>query len=338
MHCSRRDFLKNIGLLSLATPLAGCSHLKNFFEDPEIMMDRVVIIGGGLAGLSLAYELKKEKIPFYLFEAGSRWGGRIHTLEQFGPSQSKVELGAEWIDTSDQNVIELVSQLNLKIENDRIIDGSYQLIDVLKGRVFSPLSGFNYSNEHALKEMENIDGINYITFKTSKNKERFIMAKKVVLAMPPHLVRKVKGLEGLFHADNVIVQNKIKQIYEVQLAKKSKAPFQLNYGSAEFYSKKANLGKDAYIYSGLSWGEKEWVENQLIQNPLLAKEKPKMNSYLAHNWQLKPWAQGSHFKLIDKDRILKQLPPRLYLAGDAYSDSSSMNGALQSVKEVLKYF
>jgi hypothetical protein len=37
----------------------------------------VVILGGGLAGLCLAYELKKRGVPFLVLEGGPRFGGRL---------------------------------------------------------------------------------------------------------------------------------------------------------------------------------------------------------------------------------------------------------------------
>ena len=45
-------------------------------------MKRVAIIGGGISGLSAAWELKKKQIPFILFEAAERCGGAIQTLHE----------------------------------------------------------------------------------------------------------------------------------------------------------------------------------------------------------------------------------------------------------------
>ena len=41
---------------------------------------RIVIIGGGLSGLTLAYLLTKRNIDFIILEASSRLGGRIQTV------------------------------------------------------------------------------------------------------------------------------------------------------------------------------------------------------------------------------------------------------------------
>ena len=39
----------------------------------------VVIVGGGIAGLSTAYYLQKAGVPYILLEQGDRWGGKINT-------------------------------------------------------------------------------------------------------------------------------------------------------------------------------------------------------------------------------------------------------------------
>ena len=86
----RRDFLKSVGMgliasslllrtsrafgVDLLRELDGGSQLAIFKLDPK---DRVVILGGGFAGLTAAYTLLKSNIPFSLYEATGRFGGRV---------------------------------------------------------------------------------------------------------------------------------------------------------------------------------------------------------------------------------------------------------------------
>ncbi|MCH2108135.1 MAG: protoporphyrinogen oxidase [Polyangiaceae bacterium] len=46
------------------------------------MAEPVVIIGGGISGLSVAYRLQEHSIPFQLYEAGSSFGGNIQTYQK----------------------------------------------------------------------------------------------------------------------------------------------------------------------------------------------------------------------------------------------------------------
>src|SRR5687767_10186542 len=44
-----------------------------------VRAEPVAIVGGGIAGLSAAYELFQRRVPFVLLEAGERWGGVIRS-------------------------------------------------------------------------------------------------------------------------------------------------------------------------------------------------------------------------------------------------------------------
>jgi monoamine oxidase len=59
----------------------------------EILEQKVIILGAGLSGLTIAYELQKRSVPFTVLEARGRLGGRIHTET----SNTPIELGATWV-------------------------------------------------------------------------------------------------------------------------------------------------------------------------------------------------------------------------------------------------
>ena len=58
----------------------------------------VIIIGGGVSGLSAAKRLKEAGLPIILLEGSDRLGGRAHTLDIAGNQASWIEMGAGWID------------------------------------------------------------------------------------------------------------------------------------------------------------------------------------------------------------------------------------------------
>lgn len=102
-------------------------------EDAE----KVTIIGAGLAGLMAAFELKKRQIPFQIFEASNRVGGRAYTVPEFIPDQSVAELGAEWIHASHRLVFETIKDLRLSVTEEAVNPAI-----VLQGDRVLPLSHF----------------------------------------------------------------------------------------------------------------------------------------------------------------------------------------------------
>jgi len=87
MTRSRRTFLAQIA----AAPLAPLPLERR--GPPK----RVLILGGGLAGLCCAYELQNQGHQATVLEAQRRPGGRVHTLRDGFPPGLQVEAGAESI-------------------------------------------------------------------------------------------------------------------------------------------------------------------------------------------------------------------------------------------------
>jgi monoamine oxidase len=75
----------------------------------------VVIVGGGLAGLTAAYRLQFAGIQADVYDANSRWGGRCWTMD-FGNGQN-IERGGELIDTGHLEIRQLCKELRLPLDN-----------------------------------------------------------------------------------------------------------------------------------------------------------------------------------------------------------------------------
>lgn len=90
----------------------------------------VTILGAGLAGLSLAYQLKKQGIEALILEARDRIGGRIQTIEN---ACTTLELGATWFADKHQHLNGLLEELGLgKVEQ---YYGQYALYQHPDGQV-----------------------------------------------------------------------------------------------------------------------------------------------------------------------------------------------------------
>ena len=79
---------------------------------PLFSMEKVIVVGGGLSGLTLSYLFKKKNIDVTLLEASSRLGGRIETME--GKRGTPLELGATWFADKHENLTLLLEELGLQ--------------------------------------------------------------------------------------------------------------------------------------------------------------------------------------------------------------------------------
>lgn len=75
------------------------------------MSKQVIIIGGGLSGLTLAYLLEKKGFEPTIIEASSRLGGRIQTVD--GKLGTPLELGATWFSDYHHELLSLLNELGL---------------------------------------------------------------------------------------------------------------------------------------------------------------------------------------------------------------------------------
>ncbi|MFN8655781.1 MAG: NAD(P)/FAD-dependent oxidoreductase [Candidatus Obscuribacterales bacterium] len=91
---SRREMLQ--GMMATAASLMVSSQFADSARAATKNDHRIVVIGGGFAGLAAAFELSQAGYTVTVLEARDRLGGRVHTLTDFIPGRT-VEAGAELI-------------------------------------------------------------------------------------------------------------------------------------------------------------------------------------------------------------------------------------------------
>lgn len=106
------------GIAGLASQLSSCASFDRFFlGDKRILEDETVIIGGGISGLAVALNLKKQRKPYRLYEASATLGGRIRQYKNF-------ELGVDSFDPEDKLLINLLKELKVEYVGHEYIDSS----------------------------------------------------------------------------------------------------------------------------------------------------------------------------------------------------------------------
>lgn len=114
---SRRDFLKTGALMGGALALAPLQTLAKL-EKGARPLRPVAVVGMGAAGLMAAYELQKRGVPYQMFEASSRVGGRILTDDRTFAEQGQFcELGAELVNSDHEVLRTLAAELGLSLED-----------------------------------------------------------------------------------------------------------------------------------------------------------------------------------------------------------------------------
>src|SRR5215212_868913 len=109
---SRRDFLK-LGLAGASTlALSSTAKAVNAATAP-----RIVVVGAGLAGLTVAYRLKQNGFLTDVYEASDRVGGRCWSDTSYFNEGQFYEHGGELIDQGHTQIRQLAQQLGLSIDN-----------------------------------------------------------------------------------------------------------------------------------------------------------------------------------------------------------------------------
>jgi monoamine oxidase len=113
-RATRREFLERAGVAGAAA--LGAAAFGRLASASGANPPRIVIVGGGLAGLTCAYRLQQAGLYADVYEASSRIGGRCWTIRDvFSPQVA--EHGGELIDQGHTQTRRLAQELGLKLAN-----------------------------------------------------------------------------------------------------------------------------------------------------------------------------------------------------------------------------
>jgi monoamine oxidase len=127
----RRRFIGDVAkagvALSAAGLLNGCRKAADLFPEapPETgrtssntfksSQPTIAILGGGMAGLNCAYQLKKAGYRSSVYEGSKRIGGRMWTEKGVVAPSLTTELGGEFIDTEHKDMLKLCHEFGLPL-------------------------------------------------------------------------------------------------------------------------------------------------------------------------------------------------------------------------------
>jgi len=120
---TRRDFLRASTAAAAGMAITPARSLWNVTGNSSA--EKVIIIGAGLGGVSCAYELQNSGIDITVLEARSRPGGRVRTYRDFFADNLYAEMGAEYVDSSDEYARKYCKEFGLDILPAKLYDGIY---------------------------------------------------------------------------------------------------------------------------------------------------------------------------------------------------------------------
>lgn len=104
--------------MGVAMALPACRTLTAHRSDAKSTSGRrVVILGGGLAGLTAAYYLREAGVTPSIYEALPTIGGRVRTQKPFNKDGMFLDLGGEFVDPNQHQLVALASELGVQIED-----------------------------------------------------------------------------------------------------------------------------------------------------------------------------------------------------------------------------
>jgi len=175
---SRREFIRNTAFIS-----AGALLGNKLFAADKSTKPTVAVIGAGGAGLMAAYVLRQHNIPFTVYEASERYGGRMYSVRDWIDTNVATDLGGEFVDEEHDDLRSLCKELHIELYDLRKDRLFYEKFFIVDGKRYSPanlrdalmpfadainadiksLPGFpTYKNGDAFKQFDEITIIQYL--------------------------------------------------------------------------------------------------------------------------------------------------------------------------------
>lgn len=114
LRWTRRRFIRSL-TLATGSAIASSSIAQMGRAWSQGRQPAIAIIGAGLAGLNAAYHLKKAGIKATVYEANTRLGGRVQSVQGAIGSGLVSDLGGSLVNTDHKDIMALIKAFNLKL-------------------------------------------------------------------------------------------------------------------------------------------------------------------------------------------------------------------------------
>jgi hypothetical protein len=345
---NRRHFIKNLSVLSTGsmwissvvgmTTLQSCSTIDELLiTDPSDLGDTVIIIGGGITGMYAAYQLRKRKIPYRIFEASSRLGGQIISDQDY-------EYGAFEFLNSDTNLLALAKDLNLKIEkNDTqgwiFKNGTNDFLNQMVERIGGVLPLQQIRLKNKLIQFQ-IAGNKFKVVFATESSDKTYKSSKILLALPAEKLIQIKGLFETSAASDFQKQRHTRIVFPLSKLNSRGVVFKTKSGTYDQVRYSARTLRNM-VYVDLIGSETEanypheveklsvWVSERILELPKLNLQLQAENIFI--------WNRSVLVK-PDSEYKLKNHKNRLIISDGIVSPQSRIESLLVSVNRQIDEF
>lgn len=121
MMLRRRDFLRAATSAALGALAGGCSgKADSAATAPRSNSKSAIVVGGGLAGLATALQLRSAGCKVTLLEAQERLGGRVRTLRGAFADDLYADAGAVWVSSTHTTLMRWIEAYRLELQATRV--------------------------------------------------------------------------------------------------------------------------------------------------------------------------------------------------------------------------
>lgn len=293
----------------------------------------VLIIGGGISGLTLAYKCIKQGYNVIIFEKSDRLGGKINSIYHSKTNINKVSI-------THYHLINLLNELNILLSNDdseylNLEKGFQEIIEKLKNAIF-------YSGKAKIMMESQVSGFinknSYIQIKIkSKNAIHIYKGDILVSTVPKHDLLKLNKWNrnelSLINSVDLISLHHINKNFDIRLNRNSSFNLipihglsMVNYNNKNNYLNKNDKDLRKYILKS----------SQVVFPDIQKIKKPKWVGVYNWNQGINIWKNDTSCKKKEELQQIFGKDSSFFIIGDTYNNNQGwIEGTLESIEDIF---